>query len=80
MPDDAVTLDYVCEKLITYGTPEQVTERILALREEIGDFGQIVYVGHDWADPALGRRSMVLMAEKVLPALNSSISSSVAAR
>lgn len=80
MPDDAVTLDYVCDRLVTYGTPDQVAEKILALREEIGDFGQIVYVGHDWTDPELARRSMVLMAEKVMPTINSAISPSASAR
>ncbi len=73
MDDDAVTLDYVCDRLITYGTPESVTEQLLAFREEVGDFGNLVYAGHDWADIELGRRSMVLMAEKVLPAINGAI-------
>ena len=73
MPDDAVTLDDVCEKLIIHGTPESVTEQLLAFRETTGDFGTLLYAGHDWADPALARRSMVLMAEKVLPAVNRAI-------
>ncbi|MFO7297568.1 MAG: LLM class flavin-dependent oxidoreductase [Pseudomonadota bacterium] len=80
MPDEAVTLEKVCDQLIFYGTPDQVADKILAFREEIGDFGHIVYVGHDWADPALARRSMVLMAEKVMPAVNSAISSGGSAR
>ncbi len=80
MPDDAVTLDYVCDRLITCGTPDMVSDSILALREEIGDFGHIVYAGHDWADPALGKRSMVLMAEKVMPAVNAAIGARAAAQ
>ena len=39
-------------------------DRLLALREEIGDFGELVYAGMDWVDPALGKRSMQLMAEE----------------
>jgi alkanesulfonate monooxygenase SsuD/methylene tetrahydromethanopterin reductase-like flavin-dependent oxidoreductase (luciferase family) len=80
MPDDAVTLDYVCDRLITYGTPDKVADEILAMREEIGDFGHIVYAGHDWADPVLGRRSMELMAEKVMPAVNRAIGTKEAAQ
>nr|WP_137389309.1 LLM class flavin-dependent oxidoreductase [Rhodoligotrophos defluvii] len=80
MPDDAITLDYVCDRLITYGTADKVADQILALRDEIGEFGHIVYAGHDWADPQIARRSMILMAEKVLPAVNAAIGTPVAAQ
>jgi alkanesulfonate monooxygenase SsuD/methylene tetrahydromethanopterin reductase-like flavin-dependent oxidoreductase (luciferase family) len=72
-PDDAVTLDAVTDKLVIWGTPTQVTEKLLAFRDEVGDFGTLLYAGKDWLDRDLGRRSMVLMAEKVLPAVNKAI-------
>jgi alkanesulfonate monooxygenase SsuD/methylene tetrahydromethanopterin reductase-like flavin-dependent oxidoreductase (luciferase family) len=72
-PDDAVTIDGVMDKLVIWGTPAQVTEKLLAFREEVGDFGTLLYAGKDWLDRDLGRRSMVLMAEKVLPAINKAI-------
>jgi hypothetical protein len=50
-----------------------VADDLLAFREEIGDFGTLLYAGKDWLDRDLGRRSMVLMAEQVLPALNAAI-------
>ena len=74
MPDSAVTLDYVCDNLIIWGSPGKVTEELLAFRDEVGDFGTLLYAGHDWRDPGLARRSMVLAAEKVLPAVNAAIS------
>jgi hypothetical protein len=46
---------------------------LLAFRETVGDFGTLLYAGHDWADARLARRSMQLMAEKVMPALNTAI-------
>ncbi len=73
MPDDAVTPDYVVDKLAIYGSPERVVEQLLAFREEVGDFGTLLYAGKDWTDRDMGRRSMVLMAEKVLPMLNAAI-------
>ena len=73
MPDDAVTPEYVVDKLAIYGSPERVVEQLLAFREEIGDFGTLLYAGKDWTDRDMGRRSMVLMAEKVLPKLNAAI-------
>jgi alkanesulfonate monooxygenase SsuD/methylene tetrahydromethanopterin reductase-like flavin-dependent oxidoreductase (luciferase family) len=78
MADDAVTLDAVCDELIIYGTPDKVADRILAFRETTGDFGTLLYAGHDWADPAIARRSKILMAEKVVPVVNASIARSTA--
>jgi alkanesulfonate monooxygenase SsuD/methylene tetrahydromethanopterin reductase-like flavin-dependent oxidoreductase (luciferase family) len=69
-PDDSVTLDDVCEQLIIYGTPNQVADKILAFREQTGEFGTLVYAGHDWKDRDLARRSMTLIAEKVTPQIN----------
>ena len=79
MPDSAVTIDYICDNLIIHGTPDKVADQILAFREEVGDFGTLLYPGHDWADVELGRRSMVLMAEKVMPSVNAAIKTSAKA-
>ena len=70
MPDSALTLDYICDHLVIWRWPEKVIAEIEAFRATTGDFGTLYYAGHDWRDPALARRSMVLMAEKVLPAVN----------
>ncbi|MBV9260552.1 MAG: LLM class flavin-dependent oxidoreductase [Pseudolabrys sp.] len=72
-PDDEITLDGVCDALITYGTPDKVADEILKYRETVGDFGTLLYAGKDWADKELGRRSMILLAEKVLPKVNAAI-------
>ena len=45
-------------------------------RDEVGDFGTLYYAGIDWADPELGRRSMQLMAEEVMPRVNAAIRNS----
>ena len=78
-PDDEVTLDFVCEKLIIWGTPDKVADDVLALREEVGDFGTLLYAGKDWTDYELGRRSMILAAEKMLPRVNAALPRSEAA-
>jgi alkanesulfonate monooxygenase SsuD/methylene tetrahydromethanopterin reductase-like flavin-dependent oxidoreductase (luciferase family) len=69
VPDSAVTDEYLTSQLLIAGTPNEVAERLLAFREYIGPFGRLLYVGHDWADARAMRRSMELMAEKVLPQL-----------
>jgi alkanesulfonate monooxygenase SsuD/methylene tetrahydromethanopterin reductase-like flavin-dependent oxidoreductase (luciferase family) len=62
--------------LIIYGTPESVADQLLAFQEEIGTFGTLLYAGKDWKDRELGRQSMILMADKVLPRINAAAGSS----
>jgi alkanesulfonate monooxygenase SsuD/methylene tetrahydromethanopterin reductase-like flavin-dependent oxidoreductase (luciferase family) len=69
-PDDEVTLESICERLIVYGTPERVADQLLAFQQEIGPFGTLLYAGKDFKDRELGRDSMILMAEKVMPLVN----------
>jgi len=72
-PDEMITTEYLVDKLVIAGTVNQVVDSILALRDEVGDFGTLYYAGIDWADPQLGRRSMQLMAEEVMPRVNAAI-------
>ena len=67
MPDDAVTLEQVIDKLVIHGSPAKVADGLHALKQETGEFGTLLYAGVDWTDRKLARNSMTLMAEKVLP-------------
>ena len=80
LPDSAITLDYVLDSLVICGTVDSVVDQLLAFREVTGDFGTLVYAGHDWADAKLARRSMELMASEVMPRLNKAIGASAAAQ
>jgi alkanesulfonate monooxygenase SsuD/methylene tetrahydromethanopterin reductase-like flavin-dependent oxidoreductase (luciferase family) len=72
--DDAeLTDDYVVERLVISGTVNKVVDQILQFREQVGDFGELVYAGMDWVDPKLARRSMELMAGEVMPRVNAAI-------
>jgi alkanesulfonate monooxygenase SsuD/methylene tetrahydromethanopterin reductase-like flavin-dependent oxidoreductase (luciferase family) len=73
MPDAAITPEYVTQRLVIAGTVDSVVEQLLAFRGQVGDFGTLLYACHDWLDPALGRRSMQLMAEQVMPRVNAAI-------
>jgi len=78
-PDEEITHDWVMDHCVIHGSVNKVVDQILALREEIGDFGELVYAGMDWVDPALNKRSMQLMAEEVMPRVNAAIGKSAAA-
>jgi alkanesulfonate monooxygenase SsuD/methylene tetrahydromethanopterin reductase-like flavin-dependent oxidoreductase (luciferase family) len=76
-PDSAITADTMTPRLVIAGTVNDVVDQILAFREKVGPFGTLYYASHDWLDPALGRRSMELMAEQVMPRVNAALKSTV---
>ena len=74
--DAAVTVTRLLDRLVLCGSVDKVVDQLLGLREQAGDFGEIVYAGMDWVDPALARRSMELMATEVMPRVNRAIGAS----
>jgi alkanesulfonate monooxygenase SsuD/methylene tetrahydromethanopterin reductase-like flavin-dependent oxidoreductase (luciferase family) len=72
-PDASINADAMTPRLVIAGSVDSVVEQILAFREKVGAFGTLYYPCHDWVDPALGRRSMELMAEKVMPKVNAAL-------
>lgn len=72
-PDASINADTMTPKLVIAGSVDSVVDQLLAFREEVGDFGTLLYACHDWLDPVLARRSMELMAEQVLPRVNAAI-------
>jgi len=77
--DDAeLTDDYVVDRLVICGTVNKVVDEILRFREQVGDFGELVYAGMDWVDAKLAKHSMELMATEVMPRVNAAIASSPA--
>jgi alkanesulfonate monooxygenase SsuD/methylene tetrahydromethanopterin reductase-like flavin-dependent oxidoreductase (luciferase family) len=79
MPDSAVTVEGIVRDVVIWGTPEKVVDDLLAFQETIGEFGTLLYAGHDWVDRKLAIHSMELMAERVVPAVNRAVSPKSAA-
>ena len=73
MPDAEVTPEFVTNRLVLAGTVDSVVDQLLSFREEVGDFGNLLYACHDWKDPMLAKRSMELMAKEVIPRVNAAI-------
>ena len=67
LADGAVALGQVIDKLVMHGSPAKVADSLLAMKQETGEFGTLLSAGVDWTDRTLGRNSMTLMSEKVLP-------------
>jgi alkanesulfonate monooxygenase SsuD/methylene tetrahydromethanopterin reductase-like flavin-dependent oxidoreductase (luciferase family) len=68
-PDAECNLDYFLDEVLVVGDPAEVSRRLLALRERVGDFGTLVLVAHDWDDKGRWLRSLELFAREVVPAL-----------
>ena len=67
--DEELTLDYFLDEVIIAGDPAEVTRQLRELRNEIGDFGTLVLVAHDFDDKDAWLHSLDLFADEVLPAL-----------
>jgi alkanesulfonate monooxygenase SsuD/methylene tetrahydromethanopterin reductase-like flavin-dependent oxidoreductase (luciferase family) len=70
MSDSECNLDYFLDEVIIAGDPEEVSRRLLALRERIGNFGTLILVAHDWDDKKRWLNSLDLFAREVVPRLN----------
>jgi alkanesulfonate monooxygenase SsuD/methylene tetrahydromethanopterin reductase-like flavin-dependent oxidoreductase (luciferase family) len=69
MSDEELTMEYFMEEVIIAGNPEEVTRRLLEIRERIGAFGTLVLVAHDWDDRKRWLHNFELFAREVMPAL-----------
>jgi alkanesulfonate monooxygenase SsuD/methylene tetrahydromethanopterin reductase-like flavin-dependent oxidoreductase (luciferase family) len=67
MPDARVTLDYLMERVWIVGDVAGVAERLRGLAREVGGFGTLLVIAHEWEPRDLWERSMALLATEVLP-------------
>jgi alkanesulfonate monooxygenase SsuD/methylene tetrahydromethanopterin reductase-like flavin-dependent oxidoreductase (luciferase family) len=72
-PDSSINAETMTPRLVIAGTVNSVVEQIIAFREKVGAFGTLYYPCHDWVDAKLGKRSMQLMAEQVMPKVNAAL-------
>ena len=73
MADADVTPEFVTNRLVLAGNVNSVVDQLLHFREEVGDFGNLLYACHDWKNIPLAKRSMELMAKEVMPRVNEAI-------
>jgi alkanesulfonate monooxygenase SsuD/methylene tetrahydromethanopterin reductase-like flavin-dependent oxidoreductase (luciferase family) len=73
MADADVTPEFVTNRLVLAGNVNSVVDQLLNFREEVGDFGNLLYACHDWKNIPLAKRSMELMAKEVMPRVNEAI-------
>ena len=70
MPDEDLTPEYMLENLWVVGDPDEVTQQLTKLHDDVGGFGTLLMLCHDWeGDRQKWLDSMTLMSEEVLPNL-----------
>jgi alkanesulfonate monooxygenase SsuD/methylene tetrahydromethanopterin reductase-like flavin-dependent oxidoreductase (luciferase family) len=70
MPDRDVTLDYLCDNIWIVGSPETVARKLTKLSEDVGGFGTLLVIAHEWTPRGAWERSMRLLAKDVVPRLS----------
>ena len=68
IPDETITPEYMLENLWIVGDPEECAHRIRQMHADVGGFGTLLLMCHDWVqDRPKWFRSLDLMANEVLP-------------
>jgi alkanesulfonate monooxygenase SsuD/methylene tetrahydromethanopterin reductase-like flavin-dependent oxidoreductase (luciferase family) len=69
MPDSAVTPEYLVDNIWVVGSPDEVTQKLEALYEDVGGFGVLLAMGHEWQPREKWVSSMTMLARAVAPRL-----------
>ena len=69
MPDSDVTPEYLVDNVWIVGSPDQVTDKLCRLYNDVGGFGVLLPMGHEWQPRDRWLNSMTLLAKEVMPRL-----------
>ena len=69
MPDDRVTPEYLLDNIWIVGDADEVTDKLQKLKREVGGFGGLLVIGHEWQPREAWLNSMTMLHDRVLPHL-----------
>ena len=68
MPDEAITLDYLCDELWFVGSPQTVIKKLKRFDQAVGGFGHLLIVCYDALhEEGEWQRSLQLLTDEVIP-------------
>ena len=70
MPDREVNVDYMVENVWIVGGPEEVAIKLRQLHEDVGGFGVLLTMGHEWSPRDVWEDSFRLLKDEVQPMLS----------
>ena len=65
--DDEVTVKYMIDNIWLVGSPETVAEKIVEMYQEVGGFGFLLAMAHDWDPWDKWEKSFSLLINEVVP-------------
>ena len=69
MADSDLTVEYLVDNLWIVGSPDDVAEKLRKLYDDVGGFGVLLAMGHEWEPREQWVNSMRLLADEVMPKL-----------
>ena len=66
MPDSDITLEYMAENIWVVGDPDEVAAKLRRLHGDVGGFGVLLMMIHEWRDQPSWRRSVDLLTNEVM--------------
>ena len=69
MPDSDVTVEYLADEVWIVGSPDEVADKLRRLYNDVGGFGVLLAMGHEWQPRERWLNSMTLLAKEVMPKL-----------
>jgi len=66
MADSDVTIDYLIDNVFIVGSVNEVAQKLADLKGEVGDFGTLLAMGHEWEPYGAWHQSMALLKNEVL--------------
>jgi len=69
MVDREVTLEYLCDNIWIVGSPETVARKLAQLSADVGGFGTLLVIAHEWRPRGAWEHSMRVLKQTVVPRL-----------
>ncbi len=69
MADEDCTVEYMMDNVWLVGSPDDVAEKLNRTYEEVGGFGVLLIMAHDWSPLDAWQRSAELLQKEVIPQL-----------
>ena len=69
MPDEALTAEYVCDKIWIVGSPDTVASKLEKLYNDVGGFGTVLQIQYTYEPFQQWKDNMQLFAREVMPGL-----------
>jgi alkanesulfonate monooxygenase SsuD/methylene tetrahydromethanopterin reductase-like flavin-dependent oxidoreductase (luciferase family) len=67
MADSDITPEYLVDNIWVVGSPDEVAEKLSDMHEEVGGFGVLLAMGHEWQPRERWLNSMTVLSEEVVP-------------